>query len=99
MPRRKPAGWPDLMTEKRLSTGAVAYYWAPPSRAKAAGYTVTSEALGTDYGGAKKRCDDILNPHYKAWLNKGQERETPSNLRIGSFDWLVSVYKTSPKYT
>jgi hypothetical protein len=99
MPRRKPAGWPDLMTEKRLSTGVIAYYWAPPTRAKKAGYTVTSEALGTDYGTAKKRCDDILNPHYKAWLNKGYEGEAPSNLRIGSFDWLVSVYKASPKYT
>jgi hypothetical protein len=99
MPRRKPAGWPDLMIEKRLSTGAIAYYWAPPTRAKLAGYIVTSEALGTDYGAAKKRCDDILNPHYKAWLNKGREEESPANLRIGSFDWLVSVFKASPKYS
>ncbi len=98
MPRRKPAGWPDLMIEKRLSTGAFAYYWAPPTRAKRAGYCVTSEALGSDYGAAKERCDNILNPHYRAWLNKGQE-EVPSNLRVGSFDWLVSVYKASPKYT
>jgi integrase len=99
MPRRKPAGWPDLMIEKRLSTGAIAYYWAPPTRAKKAGYSVTSEALGTDYGAAKRRCDEILNPHYKAWLNKGLEGEAPSNLRIGSFDWMVSVFKSSPKYT
>jgi hypothetical protein len=99
MPRSKPVGWPDLMTAKRLSTGVIAYYWAPPSRAKKAGYTITSEALGTDYGAAKKRCDDILNPHYKALLNKGLEGEAPSNLRIGSFDWLVSVFKASPKYT
>jgi len=35
---------------------------------------------------------------HKAWLSKGQE-ESPSNLRVGSFDWLVSVYKASPKYT
>jgi Phage integrase family len=40
-----------------------------------------------------------LNPHYKAWLNKGQEGEALSNLRTGSFDWLVSVYKASPKYS
>jgi integrase len=98
MPRPKPAGWPDLMTAKRLSTGAIAYYWAPPSRAKKAGYKVTSEALGTDYGEAKKRCDDVLNPHYRAWLNKGADA-APSNIRLGSFDWMVSRYKASPKYT
>ena len=98
MPRRKPAGWPDLMTEKRLSTGAIAYYWAPPSRAKKAGYMVTSEALGTDYGEAKKRCDDVLNPHYKSWLNQGAKTAS-SNLRAGTFDWMVSIYKASPKYT
>jgi hypothetical protein len=60
MPRPKPAGWPELMTAKRLSTGVTAYYWAPPTRAKKAGYEVTSEALGNDYGEAKKRCDDVL---------------------------------------
>jgi integrase len=98
MPRPKPAGWPDLMTAKRLSTGAIAYYWAPPSRAKKAGYKVTSEALGTDYGEAKKRCDNVLNPHYRAWLNKGADA-APSNIRLGSFDWMVSRYKASPKYT
>jgi integrase len=86
------------MTAKRLSTGAIAYYWAPPSRAKKAGYKVTSEALGTDYGEAKKRCDDVLNPHYRAWLNKGADA-APSNIRLGSFDWMVSRYKASPKYT
>jgi hypothetical protein len=58
---------------------------------------VTSEALGTDYGVAKKRCDEVLNPHYKAWLTKGEEGE--NRLEVGSFDWLVSVYKASPKYT
>jgi hypothetical protein len=42
---------------------------------------------------------EILNPRYKAWLNRGQEGETPSNLRTGSFDWWVSVYKASPKYS
>jgi hypothetical protein len=34
MPKRKPPGWPDLMTAKRLSTGAIAYYWAPTTRAQ-----------------------------------------------------------------
>jgi len=63
MPKRKPMGWPELMTAKRLATGTTAYYWAPPTRAHKAGCPVASEALGTDYGTAKRRCDDVLNPH------------------------------------
>jgi hypothetical protein len=97
MPRKKPLGWPELMVEKRLSSGVIAYYWAPPSRAKKAGYSITSEALGADFGAAKKRCDEVLNPHYQAWLRRG-EGAAPSNVRVGSFDWLVSVYKGSRKY-
>jgi hypothetical protein len=87
------------MVEKRLSTGAIAYYWSAPTRAKKAGYEVASVPLGTDYGAAKKRCDDVLNPHYKAWLNKDVAAALPSNITIGSYDWMVSVYKVSPKYT
>jgi hypothetical protein len=100
MPRRKPAGWPDLMTAKRLSTGATAYYWAPPTRARRAGCPTTPEALGTDYGAAKQRCDDVLNPHYRSWLSKG-EGVGPGRERAmrGTFDWMVAIYKASPKYT
>jgi hypothetical protein len=100
MPKRKPIGWPDLMTPKRLSSGATAYYWAPPTRARKAGCPVLPEALGTDYGTAKQRCDDVLNPHYRSWLAKGEgvEPETGRAMR-GTFDWMVATYKTSPKYT
>jgi hypothetical protein len=97
MPKRKPIGWPDLMTAKRLSTGAIAYYWAPPTRARKAGCPVEPEALGTDYGAAKARCDDVLNRHYKAWLTKSEAVE-PGAAR-SSFDWMVGIYKNSPKYT
>jgi hypothetical protein len=97
MPKRKPIGWPDLMTSKRLSTGVIAYYWSPPTRARKAACPVEPEALGTDYGAAKARCDDVLNHHYKAWLNKGERIEAGS-VR-GTFDWMVAVFKASPKYT
>jgi hypothetical protein len=97
MPKRKPIGWPDLMTAKRLSSGATAYYWAPPTRARKAHCPVPPEALGTDYGTAK-RCDDVLNPHYRAWLTKGDEPGASQAMR-GTFDWMVATYKVSPKYT
>jgi hypothetical protein len=100
MPKRKPIGWPDLMTAKRLSTGAVGYYWAPPTRARKAGCPVLPEALGTDYGAAKQRCDDVLNPHYRSWLAKGEGGEAGTSRAMrGTFDWMVATYKTSPKYT
>lgn len=96
MPRRKPAGWPKLMTAKRLAGGATAYYWDPPSWAKKAGCNVKAEALGADYGSAKHRCDTILNPQYDAWRLGGQA-PTPAGA-VGSFDWMVALYKSSPKY-
>jgi hypothetical protein len=100
MPRRKPSGWPDLMIAKRLANGTFAYYWAPTTRAKKADCPVKAEALGTDYGEAKKRCDDVLNPHYRAWLTKGEDLAPGADrFARGTFDWMVSVYKASPKYS
>jgi hypothetical protein len=100
MPKRKPHGWPDLMAAKRLSTGAIGYYWAPPTRARRAGCPVLPEALGADYGAAKQRCDDVLNPHYRSWLAKGEGVEPGTERAMrGTFDWMVATYKASPKYT
>ena len=67
MPRRKPIGWPKLMVGRRLKSGATAYYWVPPTWAVKAGCKMRSEALGTDYAEAKRRCDELLNPHFDAW--------------------------------
>jgi hypothetical protein len=97
MRRRKPKGWPSYMAEKKLASGHVAYYWQPPTWARKTGCPVQSEPLGTDYAEAKRRCDDILNPHFHAWLRQDEVSETSRPLRC-TFDWLVTVYKTSPKY-
>src|ERR1700730_18839141 len=99
MPRSKPVGWPDLMIGKRLASGATAYYWAPPTRAKRSGCPVLSEPLGTDYANAKRRCDEVLNPHYKAWLTNGEADLSAPRAPSGTWDWMVGVYKQSPKYT
>ena len=97
MRRRKPQGWPPYMTGKKMADGRTAYYWQPPTWARKSGCLVRSEALGPDYGEAKRRCDDILNPQFRAWQKNGDvcghSRPLPS-----TFDWLVSVYKSSPKY-
>ena len=96
MPKNKPLGWPKLMRAKRLSGGAFAYYWEAPSWAKKAGCTVAAEPLGTDYADAKRRCDDVLNPQFDAWRTRGEVLS--EGARHGTFNWMVAVYKSHPKY-
>jgi hypothetical protein len=99
MPKRKPQGWPKLMVTRRLKRGAISYYWAAPTWATKAGCPVRGEALGTDYATAKQRCDDVLNRQFDSWRTRGRSGQVPPQARTGSFDWLVGIYKTSPKYT
>jgi hypothetical protein len=50
-------------------------------------------ALGTDYDAAKQRCDDVLNPHYRSWLAKGERVEAGTERAMrGTFDWMVATY-------
>jgi hypothetical protein len=86
------------MVPKRLKSGAVAYYWDAPTWAKRNGCPVASEALGTDYAVAKQRCDDILNPQFDAWRTHGKVAATQGRPFSGSFDWMITIYKTHPKY-
>lgn len=97
MPRRKPAGWPDHMVAKRLADGATGYYWQAPPWARQSGYSIRSEALGRDYGEAKRRCDDILNPQLAAWRLKDSTPATKAS--HGTVDWMFGIYKATPRYT
>jgi hypothetical protein len=100
MTRHKPAGWPKLMVAKRLKTGATAYYWDVPTWAEKKGCTLGSEALGGDYALAKQRCDEVLNPQFDSWRVGGSASVVMSNRpAAGTFDWMVSIYKSLPKYT
>ena len=85
------------MTEKKLSDGSIAYYWQLPTWARKLGCPLRSEALGIDYAEAKRRCDDTLNPHFHAWLRHDEVSETSRPLPC-TFDWLITVYKSSPRY-
>jgi hypothetical protein len=87
------------MVAKRLKSGAIGYYWDAPTWAKKKGCTISSEALGGDYARAKHRCDEVLNPQFDSWL-AGRSPEILISVRpaVGTFDWLVGIYKTLPKY-
>ncbi|WOH78270.1 hypothetical protein RX327_20090 [Bradyrhizobium sp. BEA-2-5] len=96
MPKGKPVGWPDLMVAKPTKSG-VAYYWAPSPHVRER-CPIKAKALGVDYGEAKRYCDEVLNPHYQAWLT-GQGLPDGEGPLRGSFDWMVGVYKRHPKYS
>jgi hypothetical protein len=94
--RRKPVGWPEYMVSKTLSHGHVGYYWQPPTWARDRGCPLRSEALGTDFSPAKDRCDKVLNPQFEAW--RKNEPVCAVHSVVGTFDWMVVQYKTSPKW-
>ncbi|WP_336492514.1 hypothetical protein [Methylobacterium nigriterrae] len=56
------------------------------------------EPLGTDYCEAKRRCDDVLNPQFAAWRTRDQAPISTEWVSVGMFDWMVAVYRSSPKY-
>jgi hypothetical protein len=88
------------MVAKRLKSGATAYYWGVPTWTKKKGCTLGSEALGNDYAIAKQRCDEVLNPQFDGWLAGNSPKAIMSDRpAVGTFDWMVSIYKTLPKYT
>jgi len=91
----KPVGWPRHMREKQLASGKTAYFWAPPTRATKAGFTISSEALGTDYGTARDRAI-LLNRHLDAWRNgRGAPKSLDASPGVGTVEWAVEVYKRS----
>ena len=83
------------MTEKRLASGAVSYYWAPRTVDRNTGCTVHAEALGSDYGTAKARAD-ILNLQLTAWRS-GSSDKLPDEARsdYGTVRWLHKTYLAS----
>ena len=86
------------MVAKRLKSGVVRYYWDAPTWARRNGCPVTGEALGMDYAVAKQRCDEVLNPQFDAWRTHGELAATQGRPLPSSFDWMVEIYKTHPKY-
>jgi integrase len=89
----KPVGWPRYMIEKRLSTGATAYYWNPPNRDIAAGFTLGREALGPDYGAAVERAR-ILNANLDPWREAhGVEKIDEAQPGYATLGWLFNQYR------
>jgi len=45
----------------------------------------------------KQRCDEVLNPQFDAW-RKREGVVHPDRPLSGTFDWMISVYKSSPLF-
>ena len=89
----RPVGWPRYMIEKRLKGGATAYYWNPPNRDIAAGFTLGREALGPNYAEATERAR-VLNAHFDAWREgRGVERVDEAQPGYGTLGWLFDQYR------
>jgi hypothetical protein len=86
------------MREKRLKDGHTAYYWAPQRRDLKAGFSLHSEALGTDYGAAIERAAQ-LNAHLDAWRSgQGTEKSLDLSSKFGTLGWLFERYRRSAAY-
>lgn len=95
----KPATWPRYLIEKRARDGAAAYYWNPPVRDIANGFTLGREKLGRDLATASARADQ-LNAHLDAWRQgRGAEKGLELQPSVGTLDWLIERYYRSRAFT
>lgn len=86
------------MVAKRLTNGTTAYYWRTPAIFAKAGFTLTSEAIGTDYGAAVVRARD-LNQHLDDWrAGRGGAKDLDLQAGFGTLGWLAERYKHTPAW-
>lgn len=97
-PIRSAQKLPRYVQRKRLAHGAVAYFFAPPTWARAQGCPVDAEPLGTDYDVALRRAEDVLLPAFDSWRSRGLSDMVPIGPAIGSFDWMVASFKQQQKF-
>jgi hypothetical protein len=97
----KPPDWPRYMIAKRLADGTVAYYWNPRKKDILAGFTIERQALGSDYGLAKLRCegdpkdecDRGLNGILDDWrAGRNADKHLDLAAAYGTIDWWIERY-------
>jgi len=80
------------MIEKRLRSGAVAYYWNPPVADLRAGFTLHREALGQELGAACDRAAQLNQHLYAFRAGRGAARDLDLQPGYGTVDWLIERY-------
>lgn len=89
---------PRYCRRKVLKHGGWAYFFEPPTWSRKQGCTITSEALGEDFAVAIDRVNNVLLPAFDSWRSGGLTDMSPASPILGSFDWLVWVFKTHQKW-
>lgn len=79
------------MVSRKLAGNRIAYYWQPRPKDVQAGCTLKGEPLGSDYGAARKRANE-LNEELDAW-RAGIPLVT-AGCRIGTVEWWFHIYQT-----
>ncbi len=61
--------------------------------ARKSGCPIKGEALGTDYDAAVMRAEGVLLKAFDSWRTGGLSDMVPIGPAIGTFDWLVMIFK------
>lgn len=97
-PPRSALKLPRYCRRKPLKGGKWAYFFEPPTWARDQGCHVKAEPLGEDYALAVQRAENFLLPAFDSWRSRGLTDMVPVAVQPGSFDWLVSVFKSHQKW-
>jgi len=90
--------FPRYFRRKPLKSGRWAYFFEPPTWARRQGCHVHAEALGEEYADAIDRAKNVLLPAFDSWCSRGLTDMIPASPVPGTFDWLVSIFKTHQKW-
>ncbi|WP_156175314.1 hypothetical protein [Bradyrhizobium sp. LTSP849] len=97
-PPRTALKLPRYCRRKPLKNGRWAYFFEPPTWARAQGCQIEAEALGQDYVAAVDRAENVLLPAFDSWRSRGLTDMVPAAVTPGSFDWLAGVFKAHQKW-
>ncbi len=98
-PPRSALPLPRYVRRKLLAGGRWGYFFSPPTWAVRAGCSVLPEALGLDYNAAVRRAEEVLLKALDSWRTGGRSDMVPIGPTPGTFDWLVSVFKSHKAWT
>ena len=97
-PRRTARRLPRYTLRKVRREGH-AYFFNPPSWARAAGCPVRGEPLGSDYAAAVERAESVLLPAFDSWRSGGVTDAKIIGAVHGTLDWLFGEYRNDRRYT
>lgn len=97
---KTPEGELDLprYCRRKSTKGGWKYFFEPPTWARKEGCHVKAEPLETEYATAVVRTKNVLLPAFDSWRSRGLTDMVPALAVLGSFDWLVIVFKSHQKW-